>query len=524
MKVVTAEQMREIDRSAADVGLTTEILMENAGHAVAEETKNFLGSVIGKNILILIGPGNNGGDGLVTARYLDDWGAEVNLYMCSKRPVNDKNFALTQERNITTIQSDQDKDYGGLNHSLASSEVVIDSIFGTGRSRSIEGTFKDVLTNVISAKEKRPELFLIAVDMPSGLDANTGAVDQACPYANATITLGYPKPGLFNFPGAARAGEVIIADIGIPPALAQDISTELITKNWVRSALPERAGSANKGTFGKVLAVAGSINYIGAAYLACMGAARVGAGLVTLSTAYSLQPILATKLTEVTYAPLPESEAGIISSEAVSVLQQYLPDYEVLLMGCGLGQSAGVTEFIKSTLFNLPKVQPPAVVLDADALNTLARVPQWWKKLGENVILTPHPGEMARLCGVSVEEVQMDRLVLVQKAATEWQKNIVLKGAYTVIAAPSGQARISQAVNPGLASAGTGDVLTGIIAGLTAQGMSPFDAAACGVYIHGQAGNIIRQKMGDAGMLAGDLLPVLPEVLKTIKYEETPKD
>ena len=353
--------------------------------------------------------------------------------------------------------------------------------------------------------------------MPSGLDANTGAVDPACPYANATITLGYPKPGLFNFPGAARAGEVIIADIGIPPALAQDINTELITKNWVQSALPARSGSANKGTFGKVLAVAGSINYIGAAYLACMGAARVGAGLVTLSTAHSLQPILATKLTEVTYAPLPESEAGLISSEAVSVLQHYLPDYEVLLMGCGLGQSAGVTEFIKSTLFNLPKALPSAVILDADALNTLARVPEWWQKLGENVILTPHPGEMARLSGVSLEEVQMNRLGIAQKAATEWQKIVVLKGAYTVIAAPGGQAKISKVVNPGLASAGTGDVLTGIIAGLAAQGMSPFDAAACGVYIHGQAGNVIRQKMGDAGMLAGDLLPALPEVIKTIK-------
>ena len=307
MKVVTAEQMRQIDQSAADIGLTTEILMENAGRAVAEETKKLLGGVIGKHILILIGPGNNGGDGLVVARYLEDFGAEVCLYMCSKRSSEDKNFKLTQERNINIINIDEDKHFNGLDKYLANSEVVIDAIFGTGRSRTIEGLIKEVLTKVIAAKEKRPELFIIAVDMPSGLDANTGTVDPSCPDANATITLGYPKPGLYNFPGAERAGEIIIADIGIPPTLTQDIVTELITEEQVKILLPARPASANKGTFGKVLVVAGSINYIGAAYLACMGAARVGAGLVTLSTAKSLQPILASKLTEVTYEPLPEN-------------------------------------------------------------------------------------------------------------------------------------------------------------------------------------------------------------------------
>ncbi len=522
MKVVTAEQMREIDRSAASVGLTTEILMENAGRAVAEETRRLIGGVIGKHILVIVGPGNNGGDGLVAGRHLEDWGAEVNLYLCGQRPDGDKNLALAQERDITIVQADQDRDFARFDSLLGSSEVVIDAIFGTGRSRAVEGVFKQVLTKVIDAKHRNPDLVVIAVDMPSGLDSDTGAVDSSCPYADATVTLGYPKPGLFSFPGAERVGKVIVADIGIPPSLAENIPTELITEEWVKSVLPRRYPGANKGSFGKVLVVAGSINYIGAAYLACMGAARVGAGLVTLSTASSLQPILAAKMTEVTYAPLPEAEDGIIASKAASVLKQWLPDYEVLLMGCGLGQKAQVVEFIKSALFDLSQISSPALVLDADALNTLAQVPHWWQKLSQDAILTPHPGEMARLAGVSVDEVQRQRLEIARKAAMEWRKVVVLKGAYTVVAASDGRARISQMANPGLASAGTGDVLTGAIAGLVAQGLPLFDAACCGVYLHGEAGEMVRWEVGDAGMLAGDLLPALPKVIMKLKQRKTP--
>jgi hydroxyethylthiazole kinase-like uncharacterized protein yjeF len=520
MKVVTAEQMRHIDQTAASIGLTTKVLMENAGRAVAEETKKLLNGVIGKHILVLTGPGNNGGDGLVAARYLEDWGAEVSLYLCSQRQADDANFKLVQERKIDVISAEQDRAFTNLEQLLSSSKAVIDAIFGTGKSRTIEGTFKTVLSKVLAEKKRRPELFVIAVDIPSGLDADTGAVDPNCPYANATITLGYPKPGLYNFPGAERAGKVIIADIGIPPALAQEITTELITEEWVRSVLPNRPASANKGTFGKVMVVAGSINYVGAAYLASMGAARVGTGLVTLATAESLLPILAAKLTEVTYAPLPEAETGIISSKASPVLRQQMKGYNVLLMGCGLGQNAEVVTFIKSTLSDLPELRSMSLVLDADALNTLAQLPQWWQKLGEDVILTPHPGEMARLTGVSPDKIQENRLGIAQKAAKEWQKVIVLKGAYTIVAAPDGQTRISQEANPGLASAGTGDVLAGVIAGLRAQGLSSFDAAVCGVYLHAQAGERIAQEIGDAGMLASDLLPVLPLIIKTLKQRK----
>jgi NAD(P)H-hydrate epimerase len=222
----------------------------------------------------------------------------------------------------------------------------------------------------------------------------------------------------------------------------------------------------------------------------------------------------------VTYAPLPESEAGIISPTAASVLKQWLPSYGVLLVGCGLGQKTAVTEFVKSILFSL-KGSSPALVLDADALNTLVQVPEWWRKLSQDAILTPHPGEMARLAGISVDEVQRQRLEVARKAAMEWRKTIVLKGAYTIVAAADGRAKISQIANPGLASAGTGDVLTGVIAGLVAQGLPLFDAAACGVYLHGQAGEVVRQELGDAGMLASDLLPVLPKVIMRLKQSES---
>lgn len=517
MKVVTAEQMRDIDRRAANVGLTTDILMENAGRAVAEETGKIIGRVADKNILVVVGPGNNGGDGLVAGRHLADSGAEVTIYLCSKRQEGDKNLALAEQRGIIIAQADQDRDFARFGNLLGSSDLVIDAVFGTGKSRALEGAFKEIMTRLTAAKGNAPKLLIVAVDIPSGLDADTGAVDPSCPYADATITLGYPKPGLFNFPGAERSGRVIIADIGLPPSMGENISTELITEDWVKSALPARPTGANKGSFGKVLVVAGSINYIGAAYLACMGAARVGAGLVTLSTASSLQPVLAAKMTEVTYAPLPEAEAGIIASKAAPVVKRWLPGYQVLLLGCGLGQKTSVSEFVKSLLFSPGKAQFPVMVIDADALNILARLPNWWQKLNQDVILTPHPGEMARLAGVQVDEVQRRRLDIAIKMAAEWQKVVVLKGAYTIVAASDGRARISQSANPGLASAGTGDILSGVIAGLAAQGLSPFDAAVCGVFLHAQAGEMVRMELGDAGMLAGDLLPVLPRVIKELK-------
>jgi len=516
LKVVTTAEMKELERRAAELGFPPELLMENAGLAIAQEVKRWLGSIERQQILVLVGPGNNGGDGLVAARHLHDWGARVNICLCQQRRDGDPNYRLTQERGIPSAQADEDKGLAELDNMLSTSELVIDALFGTGKLRPLEGIHKEVLTRVREAKAKA-NLSIVAVDLPSGLDADNGATDPSCVAADLTITLGYPKLGLFAFPGGGMVGQLVIADIGIPPSLGQDISTELVTEQFVRSMLPKRPPSAHKGTFGRVLVCAGSIHYIGAAYLACEGAMRVGAGLVTLAVARSLQPILAAKLTEVTYVPLPESEPGFIDAQAAEVLHQWLPGYDVLLMGCGLSQHPSVIEFVRNSLLQMPPNLTPALVLDADVLNTLAQTPGWWQKLALDAILTPHPGEMARLADLPIEEVQLDRLRVAREAAARWQKTVVLKGAYTVVANPDGGAKINPVANPGLASAGTGDVLSGAIAGLLAQGLSPPAAAACGVYLHGAAGEIVKAELGDAGMVASDLLPALPAAIKRIK-------
>ncbi|MBI4185999.1 MAG: NAD(P)H-hydrate dehydratase [Chloroflexi bacterium] len=516
MKVLTADQMQQAEQECARLGLTTSVLMENAGTAVAEEVSKVMGVTGGRRISVLVGPGNNGGDGLVAARHLHDGGARVSVYLCGQRPPDDPNLDLARQRGIALIDAAQDEDLSSLGELLSSADVVVDAVLGTGKSRPLRGIIPKILNQVGQARTTRRRLHIFALDLPSGLNADTGAVDPACLYADYTITLGFPKPGLFNLPGAERAGRIIVADIGIPPSLAEHIPTELVTSDWARAALPGRPLLANKGTFGRVLVAAGSINYIGAAYLACSGAMRVGAGLVTLAIAASLQPILASKLTEVTYLPLPELQSGTISARAASLMHEQLDRYQVLLMGCGLGQSPPVTEFIKEILSHL-KGPAPALVLDADALNTLAKIPRWWQQLAGDAILTPHPGEMARLAEMTVDEVQSDRLGTAGKAAREWQKTIVLKGAYTVIAAPDGRCRVSPFANPGLASAGTGDVLSGAIAGLLAQGLPLFDAAALGIYLHGEAGEMVRDDMGDTGMVATDLLPALPLAIKKLR-------
>ncbi len=520
VKIVTADQMRQIDQECGKIGLPTNVLMENAGKAVAEEVKRILGAIGNQSVIILIGPGNNGGDGLVAARYLHDWGAEVKLYCFGQRPDDDSNLKLVLQRGVACIEMTRDENMNKLDEWLQSATAVIDALFGTGKSRPLDNTVAQVLDRVSKAKEKQPGLRFIALDLPSGLNADSGAVDHACLYADNTITLGFPKPGLFNLPGAERAGRITVADIGIPSYLAEQLTSEIIANDWVKSVLPRRPLVANKGSFGRVLVVAGSINYIGAAYLACSGAMRVGAGLVTLATAASLQPILASKLTEATYLPLPESSPGIISPQAAKLIHQELGSYDVLLLGCGLGQSQSAMSFIKSTLFEL-KPMPSSLVLDADALNTLAKIPNWWQQLADDAILTPHPGEMARLAGVSIDRVQSDRIGIAKKVAQEWHKTVVLKGAYTVVANPDGQSRVNLVANPGLASAGTGDVLTGVIGGLAAQGLTHFDAAACGVYLHSEAGEMVRGITGDAGMVATDLLTALPLVIKRLKEKPT---
>jgi len=520
LKILTASQTRQLEESCAKIGLPSEELMENAGLAVAEEVRRILGGVEGRHILLLVGPGNNGGDGLVATRHLHDWGAKVTVYLLGRKGDDDPNLKLVRERDINCVEAAKDEGFSQFSEALASADAVVDALFGTGTARPFSGNILSVLDRVNKAKKKRPRWRIVALDLPSGLNADSGAVDPATLYADYTVTLGTPKPGLFNFPGAERVGKLTVADIGMPQNMAKEATSEYLTDELVRSILPERPLQANKGSFGRVLVVAGSMNYIGAAYLACSGAIRVGAGLVTLATTPTLQSILAAKLTEVTYLLLPESRPGVVAPEAAKLISQQFEGYNVLLLGCGLGQREAAVKLVRSILLPKQPVELPALVLDADALNTLASVPNWWQHLTDDAILTPHPGEMARLTGMPIAEIQADRLTAAKKWAVEWKKTVVLKGAYTVIAAPDGRSVINSAANPGLASAGSGDVLTGAIAGLAAQGLPLFEAAACGVYLHGEAGERVKSRLGDAGMVASDLLPELPVVIKNIKNIE----
>lgn len=509
--------MIDLERRSSDAGVPPDILMEHAGLAIARHVNGLLKGAAGREVLIIVGPGNNGGDGLVAARHLHDWGARVHLYLPMDRKADDKNYRIVKNQGIQITLAGDDRGFEDLSMILSLTDVVIDAVFGTGKLRPIEGTIMEILNRVGGARDERPAMKIVAVDLPSGVDSDTGAADPSAVAADMTLTLGYPKTGLFYFPGSDLLGELVIADIGIPAGLGDEIRTELITDEWVRSVLPKRPRNAHKGIFGKVMVCAGSLQYIGAAYLACEAAMRAGAGLVTLATARSLHPVLAAKLTEVTYAPLPETEAGFISPDAVPLLHEQLADYDVLLIGCGLSRQHGTVDFTTRVLLDMPPSISPKIIIDADALNALAQTPDWWQSIRQDAILTPHPGEMGRLSGLSMDEISGDRLKVAREHAAKWDKTIILKGAHTIIASPDGGAMVNGAAIPGLASAGTGDVLAGIIAGLLSQGLSYIDAATCGVYLHSTSAGRVQSELGDTGMIAGDLLPALPKVIKSIK-------
>jgi NAD(P)H-hydrate epimerase len=518
MKLVTVAEMQEAEKRS---GVPVPQLIEAAGLAVAQEAWLLLGELAERRIVVLAGPGNNGGDGLVAARHLSEWGADVSVYLLTPRDKKDPDLSgplLKGETPIVTAEDDAKDGYKRLEELLAGADLAIDALLGTGRGRPIEGALAEVLDRLRAARQSAlggPRL--LAVDLPSGLDADTGAADPHCVAADATVALGWSKVGLHVMPGSQLAGRVEAVDIGMPKELESDQWTELMTARWARPALPERPPWANKGTFGKALVVAGSPRYVGAAYLACMGSLRAGAGLTTLACASTIYPILAAKLTEATFEPLPDEE-GYLSAEAAHMVGQALAlGYDTLLVGPGLGQEGYVRAFMRS-LLPLLKADPlRGVVIDADGLNNLSKLEGWWKELAAPTVITPHPGELSRLTGLPVEEIQSDRLAVARGYAGEWGVVVVLKGANTVVAAPDGRARLSPFANPGLASGGTGDVLAGAIAGLLAQALEPYEAASLGVYLHGLAGERVREELGDTGMVASDLLPALPRAIKELR-------
>ncbi|MBI5878415.1 MAG: NAD(P)H-hydrate dehydratase [Chloroflexi bacterium] len=540
MKIVTVDQMRALERDADVADVSYAQMMESAGRAVAREIARRW-PPRGVKVLVLVGPGNNGGDGLVAARHLHDMDAAVWLYLWQRNTDGDRNFALTQERNIPFTRAEDDTDFTALRQLLDDSGLIVDALIGTGANRPIDGLLAQVLGRVRAAlstprdsdgtaradatllfraereREAPPRgqthAAVVAIDLPSGINADSGAIDPATLPANVTVTFACPKTGFFKFPAADVIGELVVADIGIPAALSDGIRLAVATPDDIAPRLPARPREGHKGTFGRAMIVSGSGNYTGAPYLCAAAAGRAGAGLVTLATTVAIQAIVAAGLHEPTYLPLP-SDQGAIAAEAAAIVAEQLGGYASLLVGPGLGRAPATREFLIELLAG-PKLPP--LVIDADGLNILSEQKSWWTRLPPHSILTPHAGEFARLSGLAVEAISADREGVAAAHAQKWNQIVLLKGAFTVIAAPDGRVTMLPFANPALATAGSGDVLAGIIAGLLAQAVAPYDAALAGGYLHGLAGELARDEIGDAGVLAGDLLERIPRARRWVK-------
>lgn len=515
--------MRRIEDRSEEMGVSKDALMERAGLESALYIRRTHAPVHGVPVVVLVGPGNNGGDGLVVARHLHNWGAHVSVYICRDRRVPDPKLDIVNELGVPVVTASGDAGLAKLRELLGTAHVVVDSVLGIGRIRPLEGTVRDILLLLAEIRTARPDLTNVAIDIPSGMDADSGNADPACPAVDITLSMGYPKVGHYTYDAAARIGKLDTVNIGLPDGVDDDVQLSLMTESNMRPKLPVRPSDAHKGSFGRTMVVAGSLNYIGAAYLAGSAATRIGSGLVTIALPASIQMAVASKAIEPTYLPLTESSPGVVMPLAAGDVLDALRDYNALLLGCGMGQAADMQTFIEAVLYSgdsSSEIKLPPTVVDADGLNTLARTPRWWERFEDTAILTPHPGEMARLTGMSTGQVQADRIGIAVASAARWSKIVVLKGAHTVVAYPDGCAMLSPFANPGLATAGTGDVLAGCIAGLLSQGVSPEDSAVLGVYLHGMTGGTVCDRLGDTGMVASDLLPELPTAIRVLREGE----
>ncbi len=519
LKLVSVAEMQAIEKAADAAGHSYATMMEKAGQACADFV--LAHAAVVHNVLILVGPGNNGGDGLVCARYLQQAGTPVRVYLWKRQttPAHDyeQHFAKLTALGVTTLHADDDPDFQQLRAWLAETNIIVDALLGTGSNRPITGQLADLLDCVRTAKATQPTTLIVAVDCASGLHCDTGAIDPHTVPADFTVTFAYAKLGHYQFPGAAITGALTVADIGTPPALADEVRTFLLTAELVRQFLPARPNVSHKGTFGKLMAAVGSVNYPGAAYLSCAAAGRVGAGLITGAVVPPVWNVVAGKLAEPTWVLLPTgegAEAGVIGAAAAAVLSEALKGYSTLVFGCGMGQMATTQRFVHDLL---EKPDLPPTLIDADGLNCLAKLDNWPPLLPDACVLTPHPAELSRLCNLSVAEVTAQRWQLARQKAAEWQVVLLAKGPYTVIAEPGGLLAVLPVATPALATAGTGDVLSGTIAGLLAQGVEPFAAACLGAWLHGAAGQQCQQMIGPAGVIASDLLPHLPSVMNELR-------
>lgn len=514
MIVVTATQMQAMDRQTIeDFGIPGRVLMESAGRGAVRCFMDRVWSSGFGSVGIIAGRGNNGGDGFVIARYLKQSDIDVRVYLLADQDIVQgdaaSNLNLLPKLGIpvTTIADEQSFIAHQTEMSLMDSWV--DAIFGTGLNADVRGYFKQVI-EFINA-QRRP---VFAVDIPSGLNADTGQPCGICIQAQATATFGFAKIGHLVYPGTKFCGDVEVIDIGIPRVIAEKTAhgLHMITGEQIAAILPRRDDDAHKGDTGHVLVIAGGPGKTGAAVMTSMTALRSGAGLATLGIPKTLNSVVEAQMTEAMTLPLPDSDKGLLTVEAYDLIVQAAEGKQCIAIGPGMGTASATAELVRRVA---DKSDLP-IVIDADGLNNLAGHLDLLTKRSAPTVLTPHPGEMARLLDITTAQIQQDRIAAARTLAQQYHVHVVLKGARTLVAAPDGQVWINTTGNAGMASGGMGDVLTGLIAGLLAQGCPVSEAAIAGVYLHGLAADILSGET-PWGYLATEVMHTLPEAIVQVR-------
>ncbi len=512
MKVALNKEMKEIDRiTIEEYGIPGIVLMENAGLKVVDEILKDAHSE--SKYTVICGKGNNGGDGFVIARHLynKNYDVKVLLIGSSKDIKGDAliNFNIIKKLGVEVHEIIHINNLNKLKDGIQSNSIVIDALFGIGLRGDLEN-FEEKVIDIVNENSK----YIISVDIPSGVNGDNGSICKTAIKADKTITFALPKCGNIIFPGAEYNGEVVLVDIGIPYKLIEkmDLRHNIITRELIEANLPRRRRNAHKGNFGKANIIAGSQGMTGAAILTCKSALRSGLGLLRLYIGESLNFIIKASVPEAITIPLHEMRKGVIGINHIEKILEGTSQADVLTIGPGCGNTAELGEIVKRVL---EQVEIP-IVLDADGLNVLSKNIDWLRSKKAELVITPHLGEMSRLTGLSIEEINKNPITVARNFAMEWQLITVLKGASTIVAAPNGQVFININGNPGMATAGSGDVLTGIITGLIAQGIKPLEASITGVYIHGLTGDRVAEGKGEYGLVAGDIVEELPYTIKEI--------
>jgi NAD(P)H-hydrate epimerase len=520
MKVVTAEVMQRLDRrTIEEAGIPGVVLMENAGRgAVGVLLENYR-HLLNGTVAIIAGKGNNGGDGFVIARYLMNRGVSVRIFLLGVRGKIQGdakvNLASVLKMNAQLTEITTSDGWKKKRGELEECTLIIDAIFGTGLTSDIGGLIGEVINDLNGLG-----IPTVAVDLPSGLHPDTGAVLGTCVHADCTVTFGLPKRGLFLYPGARYAGTIKVVDISIPSSFIDETApTDYVLRFAdMCQVVKVRNPDTHKGDYGHVLAIAGSRGKTGAAVLTCQAAARVGAGLVTLGIPESLHAIMEQKLTEVMTEPLSEHPTGFLGLDSFKRIRELMEGKRVLVLGPGLSTNEDTVKLVHAII----QESSIPVVVDADGINALGAHPALLQQVDVPVVLTPHPGEMARLAGMSAREVQRDRIAIAKDFAMRYGCYLVLKGARSLLAEPDGSLCINLTGNPGMASGGMGDILTGMIPGFMAQGYDCAASVKLAVFIHGLAGDLLSRERGPVGFIAGDVLGEVPRVLKALINQTLP--